>query len=204
MNSDQNNSGTSGPSPAPSQTPEKPHYRVAPRVQSPPERGTTPPVGVMSAAVTPVTTPAAGASQAGKPAKSNEENLLPSTKTGINTQLTRSKDFRWMRWGLYALLTVASVSFLGVFLWIVVCAWQDKTQESIIAFGKLPPSATALIGAIVAALVAVPLSLCIALAKLVSDESESKKDGDISSVTSVVFELGKALAEGWKSITKSK
>lgn len=122
-----------------------------------------------------------------------------ATAEDVGQQLLAARDQRSQRWGLYGLLIFFSSAFLGAFLYLVLSAWCSKTEADIIALGKLPPGATALIGAVIAAMIAVPLSLCLALSKLVSAEKE-KREHDPAPYTSALFELGKAFAQGFKSL----
>ncbi|WP_131707703.1 hypothetical protein [Xanthomonas citri] len=124
--------------------------------------------------------------------------LSAPTAVDAKRQLVLAKDERLQRWGVYFFLLLSSAAFLLTFLFLVISAWQGRTESTIIAFGKIPASTTALIGAIVASLVAVPLSFCIALAKLLSPESKIGEK-DSSNFTSAFFELGKALAQGFNS-----
>lgn len=132
------------------------------------------------------------------------------TAPDANRQLVAAKDERWQRWGLYGFLMLMSAAFLLVFLALVVSvsgvfvisAWFGRIDEAIIEVGKLPAGVTALIGAIVASLVAVPLSLCIALAKLVSPDKVDKPVKDSAAFTSAFFELGKAFAQGISALKK--
>lgn len=133
--------------------------------------------------------------------KSDSPGMPVSVPTAqdVERQLLAAKDQRFQRWGLYVFLILFSSAFFSIFLYIVLSAWCSKTTDEIIAFGKLSPSATALVGAVMAAMVAVPLSLCLALSKLVSAEEE-KREQDPAAFTSALFELGKAFAQGFKSL----
>ncbi|MBK0026403.1 hypothetical protein IAE57_09515 [Stenotrophomonas sp. S48] len=110
------------------------------------------------------------------------------------------RDARIQRWTLYIFLMGFSAAFLWLFLHIVCTAWDEKTQPVMIEFAKLGPSATTLLGALVVAIVAIPLSLCLALVKMVSAPKQSATPDDSQKFTSALFELGKAFAQGLKSL----
>jgi len=122
-----------------------------------------------------------------------------AAQVDVQGQLLKARDNRRQRWILYGFLLLASAAYLTALLWLVLCAWATKTEPEVIAFAKMSPGATALVGAIIASMVAIPLSLCVALGKLVSD-SKDEKPTDSTTFTSAFFELGKAFAQGVKSL----
>lgn len=128
-------------------------------------------------------------------------------------QLLQAKDNRRQLWLFYGLLTAFSCAFFGLFFIVVTRAafhalhWSINTNPHVAAaqlsalgeaLSKFPPATSAVLGAVIASIVAIPLSLCVALGKLVKKESEAAS-GDTTSFTSALFELGRAFAQGWKS-----
>lgn len=131
----------------------------------------------------------------------------------VEQQLLQAKDHRWQRWFFYGLLTAFSCAFFGLFFYVVARAachaldWSSSTDPAEAAaqlsalgtaMSKFPPATSAVLAAIIASVVAIPLSLCVALGKLVKTDSEAT-NGDTTSFTSALFELGRAFAQGWKS-----
>lgn len=133
-------------------------------------------------------------------APSPTDNVPPPSAADIDRQLKDFRDVRIQRWILYVFLMGFSAAFLWLFLHIVCTAWDQKTQAVMIEFAKLGPSATTLLGALVVAIVAIPLSLCLTLAKMVSAPKQSGTPDDSQKFTSALFELGKAFAQGFKSL----
>ncbi|MDI9250345.1 hypothetical protein QMZ25_17240 [Stenotrophomonas sp. RS-48] len=131
-----------------------------------------------------------------------------------NDQLVSARDQRFQLWFFYLLLTTFSIAYFGLFFCIVARAsfhaldWSFSTSpkdaaEQLgalgVALSKFPPTTSAIMGAVIASFVAIPLSLCVAIGKLVKQEKEAPPT-DSSSFTSAFFELGKAMATGWNAV----
>lgn len=129
-------------------------------------------------------------------------------------QLVGARDKRFQLWFFYFLLTVFSIAYFGLFFVVVArVAWHAvdwslttspkdaATQLNAlgIALSAFPPTTSAIMGAVIASFVAIPLSLCVAIGKLVKQEQEAVTT-DSGAFTSAFFELGKALATGWKEV----
>lgn len=128
----------------------------------------------------------------------SEDGVSPEALAAASHDLVVRKDRRWQRWGLYGMLMLVILCAIITFLWIVKSAWLGKTEASVIAFGQISPSVAALLGVVVTALVALPLSLSLALVRLVSEPKDKDASGESSALTTAFFEFGKAFAEGIK------
>lgn len=129
----------------------------------------------------------------------NQEPLRALSQPDPELALLEGKDNRRQRWWLYVVLVGTSVAYMTAFLAIVVHAWLTKSEASIIAFGKMNPSAAALIGAVIASMVAIPLSTALAVVRMITSNGQ-QAPGDGTAATSALFELGRAFAQGLKSI----
>jgi len=131
-----------------------------------------------------------------------------------DAQLVAAKDQRLQRWLFYSFLTLFSTAYFGLFLCVVArtafhaLRWSVNTTpvdaamqlDALgVALSKFPPTTSAIMGAVIASVVAIPLSLCVAIGKLVKSEQEAPVSNG-SSFTSAFFELGKAFATGWKAV----
>jgi len=131
--------------------------------------------------------------------------------------LVSARDQRYQLWFFYGLLAIFSIAYFGLFFIVVARVswhaldWSMSTSpkdaaeqlDSLgLALSKFPPTTSAIMGAVIASFVAIPLSLCVAIGKLVKQDKEAAAS-DGKSFTSAFFELGKALAAGWKEVKGS-
>lgn len=131
----------------------------------------------------------------------------------IKQQLIAANDKRFQRWTFYFFLMAFSTGFFGLFFFVMctaamrTLAWSARTSpvdaaKELAALGAalsaFPPSSTAILGAVIASVVAIPLSLSIALGKMVKEEADAGL-AETASFTSALFELGKAFGQGWKA-----